>query len=299
MDDDFFNIDDEFDNDEYDNNNDNNDKNIDVKFDFDDETIDDETIDDETIDDEIDELYSGPTAKDIKKQYKKAKKISENYKRGKIDIEKSVSELRGNIESIVNNMPNPEDMYIDDKLLPDVNNIEVYDYIQEIEVIKIDSKDTLESLANLYLDTEKMKNKNIYKIIKNDADALADLNFSISMAKRALIGVMKQIDFGVNDPEMFQTVALFQKELRDTIKLTYDLQKKMKEFYKELKNELPEINGGLKEIKEIEEDEEDQYTIIGDPQLLNKVFEQYKKDPSLLFNDESNDHDDNKNDENK
>ena len=285
MNDDFFNIDDDFDNASTKNDNIDDKNDTDIEFDFDDETIDDETIDDETNDDEIDELYSGPTAKDIKKQYKKAKKISDDYKRGKIDIEDSVSELKGNIESIVDNMPDPEDMYIDNDLLPGIgSDVEVYDYIQEIEIIKIDSKDTLESLANLYLDTEKMKNKNIYKIIKNDADALADLNFSISMAKRALIGVMKQIDFGVNDPEMFQTVALFQKELRDTIKLTYDLQKKMKDFYKELKSELPEINGGVEEIEE-EIPEEDQYTIIGDPQLLNKVFEQYKKDPTLLFHE--------------
>jgi len=285
MNNDFFNIDDEFDNAIIKNDNINDKNDTDIEFDFDDEIIDDEIIDDETIDDEIDELYSGPTAKDIKKQYKKAKKISDDYKRGKIEIEDSVSELKGNIESIVDNMPDPEDMYIDNDLLPGIgSDVEVYDYIQEIEIIKIDSKDTLESLANLYLDTEKMKNKNIYKIIKNDADALADLNFSISMAKRALIGVMKQIDFGVNDPEMFQTVALFQKELRDTIKLTYDLQKKMKDFYKELKSELPEINGGVEEIEE-EIPEEDQYTIIGDPQLLNKVFEQYKKDPTLLFHE--------------
>jgi hypothetical protein len=288
MNDDFFNIDDEFNDESINNEKVDIEIDNDVEFDFDDETNetnDSEVIDDETIDDEIDELYSGPTAKDIKKQYKKAKKISDDYKRGKIDIEDSVSELKGNIESIVDNMPDPEDMYIDNDLLPGIgSDVEVYDYIQEIEIIKIDSKDTLESLANLYLDTEKMKNKNIYKIIKNDADALADLNFSISMAKRALIGVMKQIDFGVNDPEMFQTVALFQKELRDTIKLTYDLQKKMKDFYKELKSELPEINGGVEEIEE-EIPEEDQYTIIGDPQLLNKVFEQYKKDPTLLFHD--------------
>ena len=239
-------------------------------------------FDDSTIDDEIDEISNEITAKEIKKEYKKAKKLTGEYKRSQLEISNSVDELSGNIESLVENMPDPEDMYINPDLLPSLDiDVEVFDYIQEIEVIKIDSKDTLESLANLYLDLDKMKNKNIYKIIKNDADALSDLNFSISMSKRALIGVMKQIDFGVNDPEMFQTVAIFQKELRDTIKLTYDLQKKMKDFYKELKNELPEINGGEEEIQQ-EELEEDEYTIIGDPKLLNQVLDQYKKDPSLL-----------------
>ena len=80
---------------------------------------------------------------------------------------------------------------------------------------------------------------------------------------------------------MYQAVAMFQKEMRDTIKMTYDLQKKMKDFYKELKNELPEINAGQEEIQE-EVEEEDNYTIIGDPKLLNSVLEQYEKDPSLL-----------------
>jgi hypothetical protein len=32
----------------------------------------------------------------------------------------------------------------------------------------------------------------------------------------------------VNDPLMYQSVALFQKEMRDSIKMAYDLQKKMK-----------------------------------------------------------------------
>ena len=244
------------------------------EFDFEDET--EEEID-EIVEEIIDESHT-----DIKKEYKKAKKVAEDYKRGKLEIKDSVDELQGSIDSMLDTIKNPDDMFLDPDLLPGIDlDIETYDYIQEIEIIKIDSKDTLESLANLYLDVEKMKNKNIYKIIKNDADALSDLNFSISMAKRALIGCMKQLDLGVNDPDMYQAVAMFQKEMRDTIKMTYDIQKKMKDFYKELKNELPEINGGVSEIEE-EDTKEDNYTIIGDPKLLNQVLEQYEKDPSLL-----------------
>jgi len=275
-DEDFFDIDDEFEslNDENVVENVNDESDLDTEdFDFED----DEIISDEEIDEDV------KTSKEIKKEFKKAKNVSDNYKRGKIEINDSVSELKGSIDSMLETLDNPNDMFIEQDLLPslELTDVEVYDYVQEIELIKIDSKDTLESLANLYLDIEKMKNKNIYKIIKNDAEALADLNFSISMAKRALIGCMKQLDLGVNDPDMYQAVAMFQKEMRDTIKMTYDIQKKMKDFYKELKNELPEINGGEQEIQE-EETIEDEYTIIGDPKLLNSVLEQYEKDPSLL-----------------
>jgi len=272
--DDFFNIDDEFDslkNTENENTNEIINKNIDLdseEFNFD---------DDETI--EITET----TSKDIKKECKKAKKISDDYKRGKLEIKDSVDELTGSINSMLDSIPNPDDMFLQPDLLPGIDiDVEVFDYVQEIEIIKIDSKDTLESLANLYLNEHLMKNKNIYTIIKNDSATLADLNFSISMAKRALIGCMKQLDLGVNDPDMYQAVAMFQKEMRDTIKATYDIQKKMKDFYKDLKIELPEINSGAEEIKEEEDNKEDNYTIIGDPKLLNSVLEQYEKDPSLL-----------------
>ena len=279
---DFFNIDDEFnesmnqsnEDDEVTNENEN------LEETFENDEFEETFEDDETI--EVQEENT-KSAKDIKKEFKKAKKISDDYKRGKLEIKDSVDELSGNINSMLDNLSDPDDMFLQPDLLPslEMDNIETFDYIQEIEIIKIDSKDTLESLANLYLDIEKMKNKNIYKIIKNDAESLADLNFSISMAKRALIGCMKQLDLGVNDPDMFQAVAMFQKEMRDTIKLTYDIQKKMKDFYKELKNELPEINGGEEEIQE-EDTKEDNYTIVGDPKLLNSVLEQYKKDQSLL-----------------
>jgi len=265
---DFFNIDDEFEN--LENN---------IQEDIE-EKLDQEEFD---FDDEIEDIAI--KAKDIKKEYKKATKISDDYKRGKLEIKDSVDELKGNINSMLDTIPNPDDMFLQPDLLPGIDlDVEVFDYVQEIEIIKIDSKDTLESIANLYIDLDKMKNKNIHTIIKNDAENLADLNFSISMAKKALIGCMQQLDLGVNDPDMYAAVAMFQKEMRDTIKMTYDLQKKMKDFYKELKNELPEINAGDEEIHEDEESKEDNYTIIGDPKLLNQVLEQYKKDPSLLKN---------------
>jgi len=275
--DDFFNIDDEFDNLD-------NSKNEEIETNLDDEEFDFDT-------DEIEEKEEkiNKKAKDIKKEYKKATKISDDYKRGKLEIKNSVDELTGNINSMLDTIPNPDDMFLQPDLLPGIDlDVEVFDYVQEIEIIKIDSKDTLESIANLYIDLDKMKNKNIHKIIKNDAENLADLNFSISMAKRALIGCMQQLDLGVNDPDMYAAVAMFQKEMRDTIKMTYDLQKKMKDFYKELKNELPEINAGDEEIQEDEETKEDNYTIIGDPKLLNQVLEQYEKDPSLLKNKKDN-----------
>lgn len=201
-------------------------------------------------------------------------------KRDKKELIESVETLQGNINSVLDNLDEPIDnLFPNENLLPGLEiNYEKHDYEKDIELIKIESKDTLQSLANLYLKEDIMKNKNIYKIIKDDSESLTNLNFSIAMAKRALISCMNQLDMGVNDPLMYQAVAMFQKEMRDTIKLTYDLQKKMKDFYKELKTELEEINSG--EEFDVKDDEET-VTVINDKDLL-KIFEEYQNNPNLL-----------------
>jgi hypothetical protein len=92
-----------------------------------------------------------------------------------------------------------------------------------------------------------MKNKNINNIITNDALALSDLKFSISCSKRGLINLMRQIDNGSVDADLYQAVSLFQKEVKEGVETLYKLQKIMKEFFKDLKGELKEINVGVNE----------------------------------------------------
>jgi len=160
--------------------------------------------------------------------------FQENIEKLKTEIEETQEELEFD----------PSDFF------PDKNNIdlnlkiEMHDYEKDLELIRDESKETLECLANLYLDEEIMKNKNINNIIKNDAIALSDLKFSISCLKRGLINLMRQIDNGSVDAELYQAVSLFQKEMKEGIEMLYKLQKVMKEFFKDLKSELKEINVG-------------------------------------------------------
>ena len=127
--------------------------------------------------------------------------------------------------------------------------VEMHDYEKDLEIIREESKETLECIANLYLSEDIMLNKNINNIIKNDALAISDLKFSISCSKRGLINLMKQIDNGSSDADLFQAVAMFQKEMKDCIETLYKLQKSMKEFFKDLKEELKEINVGDNEVE--------------------------------------------------
>jgi len=144
----------------------------------------------------------------------------------------------------------PEDFFADNNDI-DLNlQIEMHDYEKDLEIIREESKETLGCLANLYLDEEIMSNKNINNIITNDALALSDLKFSISCSKRGLINLMRQIDNGSVDADLYQAVSLFQREMKEGIQVLYKLQKDMKEFFKDLKSELKEINVGEHEIKD-------------------------------------------------
>jgi hypothetical protein len=198
----------------------------------------------------------------------------------KDEIKNNISRLEDNIQNILDEIDEPIDsLFPSDDLLPGLDmEINLHDYEKDIQLVKIAASETITCLANLYLDEETMKNKNINSIIKDDASKLSELNFNVTQSKRALIMCMKQLDLGVNDPEMFQSVTMFQKEMRDTIKMTYDLQIKMKDFYKNLKGELDELNKG----EDLEDNLGVSMNIIGDPKELNKIIDAMIDDPTLL-----------------
>jgi len=197
-------------------------------------------------------------------------------------IRQNIKSLEGEMNSLNDQLDlNPESFFPNDSLLPGMSDIEIFDYQQEIDSIRSDCGETLECLSSLYLNADVLQQKNICKIIKDDADALAELKFSLFCSKRALINLMKQLDLGINDPLMYENVSSFQKEIRDSIKMLYDIQKKMKESYKEIKAELLEINAGGDDKNEIQQidttTKNDGVYIIPNLEELNKNIDDYMK----------------------
>lgn len=185
-------------------------------------------------------------------------------------IKKKIGNLSGEISSFMNNVDLPlSELEMHGDMLE--STIIKYDFEKDIILIKKESKDTLESLANLYISEEIKLDKNVHNIIEQHSEMMANLNFSISCAKMALVSCMSHIVDGKSkDPIMFQTVTMFQKEMRDTIKQAFELQTKMKLFYKDLKDEMKEINIGDDDEDDIDMDSDnDTYTIISDPRSLN------------------------------
>jgi hypothetical protein len=194
-------------------------------------------------------------------------------------IKQNIQSLQGEMKGLNNTLDlDPTNLFPDDKLIPDINEVEVFDYDKEIMEIRKDSDITLECLSSLYLKAEDIEKKNISNIINNDAESLSDLKFSLSCSKRGLINLMRQLDMGINDPDLYSAVGTFQKEIRDTVKMIYDIQKKMKEFYKDIRDEMNELNKGEESdnIEDVEIDEENEYHIV-DLEKIKEQIEEYKK----------------------
>lgn len=198
-------------------------------------------------------------------------------------LRNSIAQLEDEISSVSEEINiDPENYFPSEKDLPGLDlDIKIFDYDGEIEKIQDECKETLSCLSSLYLSEEIVSRKNVFNIIQNDARLLGDLKFSLSMSKRALISLMSQIDAGVNHPEMYEAVGTSQKEIRETIKMLYDTQKRMKEFYKELKLELGEINTGNDKNEE-QPDLKDEVLTVTDTKLINQIIEEYKENPDLI-----------------
>lgn len=192
-------------------------------------------------------------------------------------LKNNIDQLKEQINDIKMEFDKPLDMI--DGVLPnlDMDKLE-YNYDQDMQIIKDDAEETLECISSLYLNNKMARNKNINRLIKNDAEEISDIKFSLSCAKRGLISCMRHIDAGTKNPDMHNAVNAYQKEIRESNKMLHDLLNKMKIFYKDLREELKtdeEINLG----KDVNPD--DDLKLI-DKSEFNDIIEKYKKDPTLL-----------------
>lgn len=198
-------------------------------------------------------------------------------------LKNSIDALKQNIQDLKTEgtSPLPDNLFPNEDTLPGLNlEIEIYDYDKDIEIIKEEAEETLECISSLYLTDNTMMNKNINRLIKNDAEEISDIKFSLSCAKRGLINCMRQLDAGSNDPDMHNAVNAYQKEIRESNRMIHDLLNKMKVFYKDLRDEL-KIDDDINVGKELGGSKKDDLQII-DKEEFNELIDKYKKDPTLL-----------------
>ena len=137
-------------------------------------------------------------------------------------------------------MATPEDM-------PDLGEIEIYDYDSDLDKTKQEADDYLNHLADLFLgDDENIRTHSyIVRRVKEDADVFAQMKFLQNMTVKNCITQLRQIDNGDNSARMHEVVNQTISQMRDNIKFSQNQRTDMERMYKDLRKDL-----GLKDISD-------------------------------------------------
>jgi hypothetical protein len=132
--------------------------------------------------------------------------------------------------------------------LPDLGEIEIYDYDTDMTASSQQSMDVLESLVDLYLgDIPELKaHPYIKNKMKEDAMVYAEAIFLAKMTRKSFLGQMRQVDNGDNSARMHEVVNQTIGQIRENAKFLSGQRTELEKFYKTLRKDL-----GHEEIENI------------------------------------------------
>lgn len=129
--------------------------------------------------------------------------------------------------------------------LPDLGEIEIYDYDTDMTVSHQKSLEILESLVDLYLsDVPQLKeHPYIRNKMKEDAMVYAETIFLQKMTRKNFLSQLRQVDNGDNSARMHEVVNQTIGQIRENSKFSSTQRTELEKFYKNLRKDL-----GLNEI---------------------------------------------------
>jgi len=124
--------------------------------------------------------------------------------------------------------------------LPDLGEIEIYDYDADLTVSSQQSIDVLESLVDLYLsDVPQLKeHPYIRNKMKEDAMVYAESIFLSKMTRKNFLSQLRQIDNGDNSARMHEVVNQTIGQIRENAKFSSTQRTELEKFYKGLRKDL-------------------------------------------------------------
>ena len=160
--------------------------------------------------------------------------------------------------------------------LPDLGEIEMYDYDSDITVSTHQSMDVLESLVDLYLsDIPQLKEHSYIKNkMREDASVYAEAIFLSKMTRKNFLSQLRQVDNGDNSARMHEVVNQTIGQIRENGKFLSTQRTELEKFYKNLRKDLGynEIeNPDVKKAEDLKEDEKSDGDII-DNRSLNDMI---------------------------
>lgn len=156
--------------------------------------------------------------------------------------------------------------------LPDLGEIEIYDYDADMTVSSQQSMEVLESLVDLYLgDVPKLKqHPYIMNKMKEDATVYAEALFLAKMTRKNFLNQLRQVDNGDNSARMHEVVNQTIGQIRENSKFLSGQRTELEKFYKNLRNDL-----GYNEITPeptFEDDDESVDGAVMDNRKLNDLI---------------------------
>jgi hypothetical protein len=164
--------------------------------------------------------------------------------------------------------------------LPDLGEIEIYDYDSDLTVSSQQSMDVLESLVDLYLsDIPQLKEHPYIKNkMKEDATVYAEAIFLTKMTRKNFLSQLRQVDNGDNSARMHEVVNQTIGQIRENAKFLSTQRTDLEKFYKNLRKDLGynEIdNPEIKQTEHISDSEsENKDGSIMDNRSLNELIKQ-------------------------
>ena len=130
--------------------------------------------------------------------------------------------------------------------LPDLGEIEIYDYDADLSVSSQQSMEVLESLVDLYLsDVPQLKEHPYIKNkMKEDATVYAEALFLAKMTRKNFLNQLRQVDNGDNSARMHEVVNQTIGQIRENAKFLSGQRTELEKFYKNLRTDL-----GLNDIE--------------------------------------------------
>ena len=191
---------------------------------------------------------------------------SEN-ERNRIKDEFDQIQSEGGDFDISKHLASPDD-------LPDLGEIEIYDYDSDLTASSHQSMDVLESLVDLYLsDVPQLKEHPYIKNkMKEDATVYAEAIFLSKMTRKNFLNQLRQVDNGDNSARMHEVVNQTIGQIRENSKFLSGQRTELEKFYKTLRKDL-----GLNDIENPEVIKSQNITEENNPENQNgEIFDNRK-----------------------
>lgn len=165
--------------------------------------------------------------------------------------------------------------------LPDLGEIEIYDYDSDLTVATQESMNVLESLVDLYLsDVPQLKEHPYIKNkMKEDAKVYAEGIFLSKMTRKNFLNQLRQVDNGDNSARMHEVVNQTIGQIRENSKFLSGQRTELEKFYKTLRSDLglndienPEVMKAQNSIINKEGESDDDGGTIMDNRRLNDLI---------------------------